>query len=223
MAKPTGLYIAGLWRYPVKTLAGEPLSQAILGPTGVAGDRVVWVRGPEGVRTSRRHYRLLGLKGTLRPDGVAAVNGYAWNTPEALRLVKTAGGNDAWLERADITARFDILPLLVATDGAVAAFGHDVRRLRPNILIGGVEGMDEVGWPGAELHIGEVIVRLDSLRPRCPMTTVDPDTLHRDPEVLRDIANRFGGRLALNAEVVRGGAVHVGDAVVLTTKRVSRG
>ena len=37
-----------------------------------------------------------------------------------------------------------MLPLLVATDGAVAAFGRDVRRLRPNVLIGGVEGMDEV-------------------------------------------------------------------------------
>ena len=31
------------------------------------------------------------------------------------------------------------------------------------------------------------------------MTTVDPDTLDRDPEVLRDIGRRFGGRLALNA------------------------
>ena len=67
--------------------------------------------------------------------------------------------------------RFDILPLLVATDGAVAAFGRDVRRLRPNIVIGGVEGLAERDWPGAELHIGDAIVRLDSLRGRCPMTT----------------------------------------------------
>ena len=32
---------------------------------------------------------------------------------------------------------------------------------RPNILIGGVEGLDEVNWPGASLHIGDLIVRLD--------------------------------------------------------------
>jgi uncharacterized protein YcbX len=103
----------------------------------------------------------------------------------------------------------------VATDGAVAAFGRDVRRLRPNLLIGGVEGLDETHWPGAELHIGDAIVRLDSLRGRCPMTTVDPDTLDRDPEVLRDIGRRFGGRLALNADVARGGTISAGDAVRL--------
>ena len=111
--------------------------------------------------------------------------------------------------------RFDILPLLVATDGAVAAFGRDVRRLRPNIVIGGVDGLDEREWPGAELHIGRAIIRLDSLRGRCPMTTVDPDTLVRDPEVLKDIGRRFGGRLALNADVLREGVVAVGDAVTL--------
>ena len=97
----------------------------------------------------------------------------------------------------------------------MAAFGRDVRRLRPNILIGGVDGMDEVTWQGAELRIGEAIVGLDSLRARCPMTTVDPDTLERDPMVLRDIGRRFGGRLALNALVVRPGVVRVGDAVTL--------
>jgi hypothetical protein len=47
------------------------------------------------------------------------------------------------------------------------------------------------------------------------MTTVDPDTLERDPEVLRDIGRRFRGRLALNAEVVRGGTIGVGQEVEL--------
>jgi uncharacterized protein YcbX len=209
------LYVAGLWRYPVKTLAGERLTRAALGQDGVSGDRIVVVRGPEGVRTSRRHYRLLGLKGTLGPDGRALVNGHFWDSPEALSLVKAAAGDDAWLEAVDAGDGFDVLPLLVATDGAVAAFGRDVRRLRPNILIGGVDGLDEREWPGAELHIGHAIVRLDSLRSRCPMTTVDPDTLDRDPEVLRDIGRRFRGRLALNAEVARAGTIAVGDAVRL--------
>ncbi len=110
---------------------------------------------------------------------------------------------------------FDVLPLLVTPDSAVTAVGRDVRRLRPNILIGGVDGMDEVRWPGAELHIGDAIVRLDSLRQRCPMTTVDPDTLDRDRDVLRDIMSRFDGRLALNADIIRPGAIHVSDDVVL--------
>jgi hypothetical protein len=207
--------IEGLWRYPVKSLAGEPLEAAQLGSMGIPGDRVVQVRGPEGVRTSRRHHRLLGLAGSLGPDGQPMINSRPWRSEEALALVRSAAGGDAWLEANDGPDRFDILPLLVATDGAVAAFGRDVRRLRPNLLIGGVEGMDETHWPGSQLHIGEAVVGLDSLRPRCPMTTVDPDTLERDPEVLRDIGRRFGGRLALNAEVLRPGTIRIGDPVRL--------
>jgi uncharacterized protein len=214
-----GLYVAGLWRYPVKTLAGERLEKTVVGADGFPGDRVVWVRGPEGVRTSRRHYRLLGLRARSGLDGIPSIDGHRWDSPEALALVKRAAGEDAWLELSDEQSRFDVLPLLVATDGAVAAFGRDVRRLRPNILIGGVEGLDEREWPGAELHIGRLIVRLDSLRGRCPMTTVDPDTLERDPEVLRDIGRRFRGQLALNADVARGGAITAGDPVRLVRPR----
>ena len=209
------LRLDGLWRYPVKTLAGERLSHVHVNSSGLEGDRIVRVRGPEGVRTSRRHYRLLGLSGSLDADGYARINGQRWDSPEALALVKAAAGDDAWLEATHVTCRFDVLPLLIATDGAVALFGRDVRRLRPNLLIGGVEGLDEASWPGAELHVGEMIVRIDSRRSRCPMTTVDPDTLVRDHEVLRDIGRRFSGRLALNAAVVRGGTIHVGDSVKL--------
>jgi len=213
------LRVAGLWRYPVKSLAGEPVDSTRLAPSGIPGDRLVHVRGPEGVRTSRRHHRLLGLRGTLSPEGTPLVNGRAWDGPEALALVRDAAGPDAWLAACDGPERFDVLPLLVATDGAVAEFGRDIRRLRPNILVGGVPGMEERSWPGGELHIGDVVIRLDSLRPRCPMTTVDPETLERDPEVLRDIGRRFGGRLALNAEVVRPGSVGVGDPVLFVAHR----
>jgi hypothetical protein len=112
--------------------------------------------------------------------------------------------------------RFDILPLLVATDGAVAAFGHDRRRLRPNLLIGGVSGLDERDWEGRRLLIGgSVIVELVDLRERCVMTTFDPDTQAQDVEVLRKIRRDFGGKLALNARVLEGGVVSVGDPVEL--------
>ena len=212
------LYVGGLWRYPVKTLAGEPIETAELTADGIPGDRVVQVYGPEGIRTSRRHHRLLGLHGTLGDEGRALVDGHPWDSDDALALVQQAAGNDAWLELFHAPERFDILPLLVATDGAVAAFGRDIRRLRPNILIGGVEGMAETRWPGGELQIGTAVVRLDSLRARCPMTTVDPDTLERDPGVLKDIGRRFQGRLALNAEVARAGVIRVGDPVTLVLK-----
>ena len=209
------LFVEQLWRYPVKSLAGEALESADISGDGVAGDRVVHVRGPEGVRTSRRQHRLLGLRATLGADDMPLIDGTPWSSAAALALVRAAAGEDAELVVYDGIERFDVLPLLVATDGAVAEFGRDIRRLRPNIVIGGVEGLAERGWPGAMLRIGEVVIELDSLRARCPMTTVDPDTLERDPGVLRDIGRRFGGRLALNADVVTAGTIHVGDPVEL--------
>jgi uncharacterized protein YcbX len=213
------LSLGQLWRYPVKSMAGEQIQRATLTDLGVPSDRLVWVRGPEGVRTARRQYQLLGLRGTLSPEGEVLVNGHPWDSPVAAELVRAAAGEDAWLERAPTGYQFDILPLLVATDGAVAAFGRDIRRLRPNLLITGVNGMDETTWEGAELNIGDAIIELDSLRGRCPMTTVDPDTITRDPAVLKDIGRRFGGRLALNAAVGRGGEIVVGNPVTLHRAR----
>ncbi|MEO7962732.1 MAG: MOSC N-terminal beta barrel domain-containing protein [Gemmatimonadaceae bacterium] len=214
-SRQSAFHVAGLWRYPVKTLAGEAITEALLTRHGIPGDRIVHVRGPEGVRTSRRHHRLLGLRGTLDLTGRPLINGVAWDRNESLALVRAAAGNDAELVAYDGLERFDILPLLVATDGAVASFGRDVRRLRPNLLIGGVEGLAERSWEGKTLRIGEAEIHLDSLRARCPMTTIDPDTITRDPEVLRDIGRRFGGKLALNAAVTKQGIVRVGDAVTL--------
>ena len=173
------------------------------------------MRGPEGVRTSRRHHDLLGLHATFGPDGEPLVDGQPWNSPEMLERVRAAAGADATLARYDGPERFDVLPLLVATDGAIDSFGRDVRRLRPNIVIDGVDGMDEITWPGAELHIGDTVIALDSRRGRCPMTTVDPDTLAVDRAVLKDIIPRFDGKLALNADVLRPGTIRVGDPVQL--------
>ena len=211
------LYVAELWRYPVKSLAGERLSKTMLSPAGIPGDRIVRVRGSEGVRTSRRHYRLIGLHGSLDADGRARINGYPWDSVEALSLVRNAAGADAWVEAWSGLDRFDILPLLVVTDGAIAAFGGDVRRLRPNIVIGGVEGMAERDWPGGELRIGSAIIGLRSRRSRCHMTTIDPDTLEVNPSVLKDIVQRFDNQLALNADVVREGMIRPGDPVEFVT------
>jgi len=213
------MHVAELWRFPVKSLAGERLDCADVGDRGIPGDRLVWVCGPEGVRTARRQHRLLGLEGTLGPDGEPLIDGHPWQSPQALALVRMAAGDDAWLERADEEDRFDILPLLVATDGAIAAFGRDSRRLRPNVVIAGVAGLDEFDWPGAVLEIRDARIHLHSRRGRCPMTTVDPDTLAVDPEVLKDIGRRFDGRLALNAEVLSPGAITIGD--VARTSRTS--
>jgi hypothetical protein len=136
----------------------------------------------------------------------------------AADVVKIAG-RGAKLVRDESAERFDVLPLLVATDGAIAAFGHDRRRLRPNIVIGGVEGMSERGWPGACLRIGAVLIGVQDLRLRCIMTSYDPDTRVQDKTITRSIYRRFEGKLALNCFVIEAGHIAVGDKVQLVRGR----
>jgi uncharacterized protein YcbX len=106
-----------------------------------------------------------------------------------------------------------VLPLLIATDGAISYMGFDGRRLRPNIIVGGVEGLEERQWPTRRLRVGEVIVYASQLRARCVMTTYDPDTLKQDLGVLKSIVSKLGGVMALDCSVVKGGIVNVGDPV----------
>jgi len=210
------LRIAELWRYPVKSMAGEPLERADLRSDGIVGDRVVRVEDSLGrIVTSRTRPRLLGHRATLGPDGEPLVDGRPWRSAEVARDVEAASWRGARLRRDDGVERFDVLPLLVATDGALAVFGRDRRRLRRNIIIGGVPGLAERGWEGRRLRAGMTIIGLHTLRARCVMTTFDPDTLEQDTAVLRRIVDEFGGRLALNAFVVHGGAIAVGDPVEL--------
>jgi uncharacterized protein YcbX len=210
------MQIKEIWRYPVKSMAGEQLKHARLSASGVEGDRVVQVQNARGrVVTARTHPALLGHRGTLDKNGEPLVDGRPWTDTAVQSEVKKIIGPGAQLVRDDSLERFDILPLLVATDGAIAAFGKDGRRLRPNLVIGGVEGLDERTWPGSSLQIGDVVIVVRDLRGRCVMTTFDPDTLAHDASVLRDIVKRFGGKLALNCDVLTGGVVRVGDKVQL--------
>jgi uncharacterized protein len=208
-----------LWRYPVKTMGGEPLQRVLAGPLGLQGDRIVHVEGRDGrIITSRTHSRFLGFKGTLDASGAPLVDGEPWDSAVVAAKVQEVAGAGAKLVRFEGAERFDVLPLLVATDGAIAAFGHDRRRLRPNIVIGGVEGLAERDWPGGCLRIGAALIGVQDLRLRCVMTSFDPDTQAQDKEITRDIYRRFSGKLALNCFVIESGEIAVGDEV-----RVVRG
>lgn len=205
-----------IWRYPVKSMGGQQLERAALSESGIEGDRVVQVHTAHGrMITARTHPKLLGHYARLDASGEPLVDGRPWTDPGVLADVRKIAGPGAELVRYDGLERFDILPLLVATDGAIAAFGRDGRRLRPNLVIGGVEGLSERQWPGHQLRIGEVIIQVEDLRGRCVMTTFDPDTVASSPEVLRDIVKRFGGKLALNCDVLKGGVIELGQEVVL--------
>ena len=209
------MWIAALWRYPVKSMAGERLERAELRLDGIAGDRLAQVFKEGQLVTSRTHPALLGHRATLGAGGERLVDGRPWRSAEVARDVEAAAGKGARLVENDDPRRFDVRPLLVATDGAVEAFGHDVRRLRPNVVIGGVPGLAERGWQGRTLRSGSVVIGLKKLRQRCVMTTFDPDTQEQDVEVFYGIQRRFGGLLALNAIVVEGGTLALGDPVEL--------
>ena len=212
--------VASLWRYPVKTMAGERLARVAVGPLGIEGDRVVHVEDADGhVITSRSHPRFLGHEARLGPEGEPLVDGRPWKSAAVGAEVKAIAGPDARLVRYDGAERFDVLPLLIATDGAIAAFGHDLRRLRPNIVVEGVEGLGERAWPGGCLRIGKVLIGVQDLRLRCIMTSFDPDTLVQDKQITRDIYRRFEGKLALNCFVIEGGVIEVGDEVTLVRGR----
>jgi uncharacterized protein YcbX len=208
--------IRELWRYPVKSMAGERIGSADVTEAGIVGDRMVLVAGPGGrIITSRTHPGLLGLRGTLGADGEPLVNGKPWDDREVAEAVRAAAGPQARLVRYDGPERFDVLPLLIGTDGAFEQLGVDHRRLRPNIVVGGVDGLTERGWPGHRLRLGAVIASVVKLRSRCVMTTYDPDTQVQDLSVLRRIASEFGGQMALDCAVLGGGRVAVGDPVEL--------
>lgn len=207
--------VAELWRYPVKSMA-EMVESTQLDLLGMSGDRVVHVQDQYGrTITARTHPALLGHHAVLGADGEPLVDGRPWKDPQVLKEVEAIVGPGTSLVRDESAARFDILPLLVATDGAVAAFGHDRRRLRPNILIGDVAGLAERTWPGHVLRIGTVLIGIRDLRGRCVMTTFDPDSLDQDLNVLRGIVRRFDGTLALNCYVIKGREIRVGDMVEL--------
>jgi uncharacterized protein YcbX len=215
--------VAELWRYPVKSLAGERLEAAELTAAGIPGDRVVQVRDDrDRILTARTHPRLLGLRSSLGPDCEPHVNGLPWTAPAVADAIRAAAGASARLVRDDGLERFDVLPLLVATDGAIAHLGLDRRRFRPNILIEGVEGFGEHEWPGRRLRIGQAIIGVQKRRGRCVMTTYDPDSLEQDPSVLRRIVKEMGGRLGLDCYVIQGGRVAVGDRVEVMEREADR-
>jgi uncharacterized protein YcbX len=207
--------ISQLWRYPVKSLRGEALVAAELTLDGIAGDRIVHVAGTRGLLTGRTRHGLLSIPASTGPDGVPHVDGHPWSSTHAAEVIRARGGPGAHLVADETAERFDVLNLLVATDGAVQHFGYDIRRLRPNIVLSGIDVELDSDLPGSALYVGDALIGVHSVRDRCIVTTIDPDSGEQDLDVLRRIRHEFGGRIALNCWVIRAGAVNVGDTVTI--------
>jgi uncharacterized protein len=224
------MYVQQLWRYPVKSLAGESLAEAELTSDGVNGDRVVHVRSGSGLLTGRTRHDLLTLPARTRADGVIEVGGFPWRSAEAAALVVERAGADAELAAYDGPERFDVTNLLVLTDGELAEFARrhgaplDLRRLRPNLVLGDVPFGAGADWPAAfGIAIGDALIGVHSSRARCIVTSIDPTTGAQDLDVFRRIRRDFGGELAFNCWVIKPGAVRVGDrAELVPTAAVPR-
>jgi uncharacterized protein len=139
------VWVQEVWRYPVKSMAGESLESADFTKSGAAGDRVVQVRTAAGpIITARTRPRLLRHGATSGPGNQILVDGpRPWTDEDVACDVEAAAGAGTRLVQSDKEDRFDILPLRVAADGMLSAVGYDQRRRRANPVVGGVLGLAE--------------------------------------------------------------------------------
>ena len=210
------MHLAEIWRYPVKSLAGERLAEAEIAPSGIPGDRAVHLRDTRGkVFTGRRKYELVTVPASLAADGTPLIDGERWDSGKATRRIQEAGAEDVQLVESPNGHQHDETPLLVATDGALEWLGEDRRRFRPNLVIAGVEELAERDWPGRRLRVGEAVIGVDHLCERCVMITLDPETGDAEPPILTRVREELDGLFALNCYVAEPGRVAVGDAVEL--------
>jgi uncharacterized protein YcbX len=228
--------VAGLWRYPVKSMAGEQLTAADVFWHGFTGDRrwafirdrVVqsgfpWLTLRE--RGDMSHYRPSFLD-PARPDkSPTAVRTPAGDTLDVSDPALAAElGPGVRVIRQD-RGVFDTFPLSLITLqtidrlGAMVGAGSrlDVRRFRPNIL---VEASDDApfpedAWVGCVLRIGGMRMRVDKRDGRCAVVTIDPSTTERNAEILRSIAQDRQGCLGVYGTTVEPGRIAVDDPVVV--------
>lgn len=120
----------------------------------------------------------------------------------------------------------DGFPLLVCTSEAIAeiAARHgstpDARRFRPNLVIDGAPAFAEDGW--ASLRVGDVELALVKPCGRCSILDVNPALGTHDRGLLAALRpdRHLGGelRFGMNAVVIRGGRLAVGDVAMPTVR-----
>lgn len=230
--------VAQIWRYPVKSLQGEGLDSASLGPEGVPGDRqyAIFDAATGMGLTARREPSLLFGAASLNsgslvitlPDGSVARDDAALSEWLGRRVILRSAAYSG-PRRYESPEDFEREADWESFDGANGSFrdseatvvsmvsagtlgAWDARRFRSNLVLAG-SGEDEligtrVRLGGAEL---EVVKRVG----RCVMVTrSQPGGIEQDVDVLRTIHRERGGRVAVGAAVVVPGTVAVGDQLL---------
>jgi uncharacterized protein len=234
------MQIAELWRYPVKSLQGEQLAEADIGPHGLQGDRHWALVDLETghTLTARREPRLLFASGRLQDDAVELVLPDGTVSADSDVLTAWLGHPVALREAAATTATYEIAidfedesgSQWISWEGPAGAFhdsgnvrvsllstatiaGWDRRRFRANILL---EGAGEDGLVGSTVTVGGARLQVVQQIERCVMTTrPQPGGIDRDLDVLRTINRERAGLLAVGALVATPGRVRVGDVVAV--------
>ncbi|HEX8207165.1 MAG TPA: MOSC N-terminal beta barrel domain-containing protein [Solirubrobacteraceae bacterium] len=216
--------VLSLHRYPVKSMAGEPLDEARLDQHGIDGDRkhAVWLRGGRRL-TARVAPMMLAWRASL--NGGLSITGpdgrpYAWDG-ELERAVGEHIGKDVALVD-DPHGLHDVQGTILVTFEASRrrleeelGFPVDIRRFRTNVHVDlpGADAFAESGWEGRRIRIGEAELAIDHACDRCAITINDPETLEQAPDVLRVINERhdtfFGVRVVPSGPAT----IRVGDAV----------
>jgi uncharacterized protein len=217
----TGGGIAALWRYPVKSLQGQPLHTATVGPSGIVGDRGWGVRDVTtgAVLSAKREPRLLLAGAEPAGDSVAVtVPGVPPTAGTAAdRALSDWLGRPVQLDRAggeQATGEFAYVDEahlhLVALDELA---DWDSRRFRANVLVTGVADLDDL--VGERLRLGSVVVEIDKRTKRCAMPTMAQPGISKDVGVLRALARQRDLRLGVYARVVSPGRLDVGAPITV--------
>ena len=227
--------VAQLWRYPVKSMRGEPLEQASFDPLGMAGDRrfaFTSTAAPAGKpllasreRTAMLRYepRLDPLPHVTTPDGRTL----PLPSPELLAALQNdlaTPGSRLHLQCSPELPLTDVRPVSLVSLATLRRLAQelgypvDPQRFRSNLILALDEDRpfaeDDLG--GQTLLFGGehgAALRVQERIPRCRIVSLDPETTAADPMLLRHLARAHQGTLGIYASVLQPGTVHVGDQV----------
>jgi uncharacterized protein YcbX len=231
--------VEALFRYPVKSMSGEPLEAAELGWHGLDGDRRLALRrvddrGGFPWLTAGKLPELILFAPQRRDPGVNGGLPTHVRTPEGQDLA-VFGPELA----ADVGRRhgspvemmhlsrgiFDEASISVITSTTVgevsrlAAQRPDVRRFRPNILVASTQSVpfEEEDWVGGVLSFGEsseaAAIGITNRDERCSMVNFDPETARSAPEVLKTIVRLRDNKAGVYGTVIRRGRLAVGQTI----------
>jgi hypothetical protein len=231
--------VEALFRYPVKSMRGEPLEVADLGWHGLDGDRRLAFRRPEDRGgfpwlTAGKLPELVLFSPERQGHDVEGDLPTHVRTPEGQalplfseELAKEVGRrhrspvqmthlNRGIFDEASVSV---ITSTTVGEIGRLSAHRPDVRRFRPNILIASVQAVpfEEDDWVGGALSFGEdsegPAIAITMRDERCSMVNLDPDSAGSNPEVLKAIVRMRDNKAGVYATVTGRGRLAVGQPV----------